>query len=137
MPEEGTDNEAQATPLLQADEPAPFVVRNPTSTKPILLVCDHASRRFPRALGTMGLDPFARRCHLAVDIGAGPLTEKLADELEREPELRIEYLEIVDERTLEPLEALDRPARIATAVYAGEGSTRPNYWRVQRYRTVA
>ena len=24
MPEEGTDNEAQATPLLQADEPAPF-----------------------------------------------------------------------------------------------------------------
>ena len=81
MPEEGTDNETQATPLLQADEPAPFVVRNPTSTKPILLVCDHASRRFPRALGTMGLDPFARRCHLAVDIGAGPLTEKLADDL--------------------------------------------------------
>jgi predicted N-formylglutamate amidohydrolase len=29
----------------------------------------------------MGLDPFARRCHLAVDIGAGPLTEKLADSL--------------------------------------------------------
>lgn len=29
----------------------------------------------------MGLDPFARRCHLAVDIGAGPLTEKLAASL--------------------------------------------------------
>jgi predicted N-formylglutamate amidohydrolase len=26
----------------------------------------------------MGLDPFARRCHLALDIGAGPLTERLA-----------------------------------------------------------
>ena len=29
----------------------------------------------------MGLDPFARRCHLAVDIGAGPLTERLAHSL--------------------------------------------------------
>jgi predicted N-formylglutamate amidohydrolase len=29
----------------------------------------------------MGLDPFARRCHLAVDIGAGALTEKLATSL--------------------------------------------------------
>jgi predicted N-formylglutamate amidohydrolase len=29
----------------------------------------------------MGLDPFARRCHLALDIGAGPLTEQLAKRL--------------------------------------------------------
>ena len=42
----------------------------------MLLVCDHASRRFPRKLGTMGLDPVARRCHLALDIGAGPLTRE-------------------------------------------------------------
>ena len=81
MPPEGTDNQSHTAPLLAADEPAPFVVRNPDSTKPILLVCDHASRQFPRALGTMGLDPFARRCHLAVDIGAGALTEALAESL--------------------------------------------------------
>jgi predicted N-formylglutamate amidohydrolase len=29
----------------------------------------------------MGLDPFARRCHLAIDIGAGKLTERLAKSL--------------------------------------------------------
>ena len=29
----------------------------------------------------MGLDPFARRCHLAIDIGAGPLTERLSESL--------------------------------------------------------
>ena len=29
----------------------------------------------------MGLDPFARRCHLAIDIGAGKLTEKIAKSL--------------------------------------------------------
>lgn len=65
-------------PLLAPDEPAPFHVVNPLSEVPILLVCDHASCRFPRALGDLGLDPFARRCHLAIDIGAGALTEKLA-----------------------------------------------------------
>jgi len=74
------DTEAPAQ-LLCADEPGPFQVLNPLSELPILLVCDHASFRFPKSLGDMGLDPFARRCHLAVDIGAGALTEKLAASL--------------------------------------------------------
>ena len=47
----------------------------------MLLVCDHASCRFPESLGDMGLDPFARRCHLAIDIGAGGVTERLAASL--------------------------------------------------------
>ena len=67
--------------LLEPDEPGPYRVLNPLATQPILLVCDHASCRFPKSLGDMGLDPFARRCHLAVDIGAGPLTERLAEML--------------------------------------------------------
>ncbi len=67
--------------LLSADEPGPFKVLNPLSEQPVLLVCDHASCRFPASLGDMGLDPFARRCHLAVDIGAGALTEQLAASL--------------------------------------------------------
>jgi predicted N-formylglutamate amidohydrolase len=70
-----------AAQLLSADEPGPFQVLNPLAALPILLVCDHASCRFPKSLGDMGLDPFARRCHLAVDIGAGALTEKLAASL--------------------------------------------------------
>lgn len=74
-------NEDDLTPLLAANEPGPFKVLNPLAEQPILLVCDHASSRFPASLGDMGLDPFARRCHLAVDIGAGPLTEKLAESL--------------------------------------------------------
>lgn len=76
--------ESAATPrssLLAADEPAPFVVLNGESKRPILFVCDHASRVIPRALGDMGLDPLARRCHLALDIGAGALTRALAHSL--------------------------------------------------------
>lgn len=67
--------------LLTASEPSPFYVVNPLAEAPVLLVCDHASCRFPQALGDMGLDPFARRCHLAIDIGAGKLTEKIAKSL--------------------------------------------------------
>lgn len=77
---EGSDKTAVST-LLSPEEPGPFKILNPLSEAPVLLVCDHASCRFPESLGDMGLDPFARRCHLAIDIGAGPLTEGLAESL--------------------------------------------------------
>ncbi|HEX7063053.1 MAG TPA: N-formylglutamate amidohydrolase [Woeseiaceae bacterium] len=73
---------ADAMPgLLADDEPPPYRVLNGGSTSPVLLVCDHASRRLPRALGDLGLDPIARRSHLAWDIGAGEVTRRLADAL--------------------------------------------------------
>ncbi len=81
MPIEGGTPQEQSENLLRPDEPLSFKVLNPDSARPILLLCDHASRRFPTAVGDMGLDPVARRCHLAWDIGAGPLTERLAVEL--------------------------------------------------------
>lgn len=77
MPD-GNNNNAE---LLSPSEPTPYRVMNPVAEAPVLLVCDHASCRFPESLGDMGLDPFARRCHLAIDIGAGPLTERLAEHL--------------------------------------------------------
>lgn len=79
MPDGASHTELQS--LLSAGEPPPFYVMHPDSQRPVLLVCDHAASRFPESLGDMGLDPFARRCHLAIDIGAGPLTEYLADSL--------------------------------------------------------
>lgn len=81
MPTEGTINSPSETDFLAANEPPPCTVLNGDAQLPILLVCDHASRRLPASLGDMGLDPPARRCHLAVDIGAGTLTRHLADSL--------------------------------------------------------
>lgn len=81
MPSDGANNNNSDTAFLKAHEPVPYRVLNPESTQPILLVCDHASRRFPDALGTLGIDPAARRCHLAWDIGACGLTERLAERL--------------------------------------------------------
>ena len=77
----GKDKTSCKPRLLSSDEPGPFQVLNPLAKAPILLVCDHASCRIPGSLGDMGLDPFARRCHLAIDIGAGSLTEQLAASL--------------------------------------------------------
>lgn len=67
--------------LIGPDEPAPFQFVNPEATRPILLVCDHASRDFPRSLGTLGLDADALARHIAWDIGAAELTRRLADRL--------------------------------------------------------
>ncbi len=81
MPTEGTINNPEDSEFLAADEPPPFTVLNGDAQTPVLLVCDHASCRLPASLGDMGLDPPARRCHLAVDIGAGTLTRQLAASL--------------------------------------------------------
>ena len=78
MPDGSLDNKNS---LLSPSEPSPFYIQNAVSEHPVLLICDHASCRFPESLGDMGLDPFARRCHLAIDIGAGALTECLSDSL--------------------------------------------------------
>ena len=67
--------------LLAPDEPAPFIILNPDAVVPVLLVCDHASHRFPRSLGTMGLDYLNRHSHVVHDIGAGALVEMLANNL--------------------------------------------------------
>lgn len=77
MPAEGSVQEKALTVLAEG-EPLPFRVLNAKSSYPVLLVCDHASSRFPASVGSLGLDPVAMRCHLAWDIGAGPLTENLA-----------------------------------------------------------
>lgn len=79
MPTEG--NTATENSLLKADEPLPFSILNPDSSRPILLVCDHASRRFPAAVAGLGLDAAARESHLAWDIGAAAVTEWVAAKL--------------------------------------------------------
>lgn len=65
-------------PLLGSDEPAAFDILNDGSETPLLLVCDHASRRIPRRLGTLGLTEDALARHIAYDIGAADLTRRLA-----------------------------------------------------------
>ncbi|WP_262689735.1 N-formylglutamate amidohydrolase [Kordiimonas aestuarii] len=48
----------------------------------ILLTCEHASNRLPERLGTLGLMRDVLEGHIAWDIGAGALTERLSDLLD-------------------------------------------------------
>lgn len=69
--------------LLQPDEPPPAELFNAElldkpGDMPALLVCDHASRRVPRALGDLGLDQTAFERHIAWDIGAADVALHLA-----------------------------------------------------------
>lgn len=67
--------------LIGPGDPSPFELVEPQATRPILLVCDHASRAIPRSLGTLGLDAEALSRHIAWDIGAADLTRRLAERL--------------------------------------------------------
>jgi len=81
IPAQAAIEHAQRT-LLAADEPLPFDLLRGRADPPVLIVCDHASRRIPRALGELGMDEKGLSTHLACDIGAGELTRRVAARLE-------------------------------------------------------
>jgi predicted N-formylglutamate amidohydrolase len=67
--------------LLAGEErPACDVVRI-DGPRPLILACDHAGRRMPRALGTLGVAQEYLSDHIAWDIGAGGVARLLAERL--------------------------------------------------------
>jgi len=74
--------DAHSRTLLAADEPPAFSVEREHGTSPFVLICDHAGRRIPRALGTLGLDDKELSRHIAWDIGARGLASHLSTRLD-------------------------------------------------------
>jgi predicted N-formylglutamate amidohydrolase len=68
----------QVDSVLSAGDPEPVRVLNPGGRSPLLLVCDHAGRGVPRALGDLGVAAADWDRHIAWDIGAAGVCEKLA-----------------------------------------------------------
>lgn len=56
--------------ILGVDEPHPADIVNAGGTSPIVLICEHASNRIPKAMGTLGLPDADLKRHIAWDIGA-------------------------------------------------------------------
>lgn len=69
-------------PLLAPGEPEPVVVHRPEGRSPILLACDHAGRRIPRALGQLGLPAAELDRHIAWDIGIAGVARRLSQALD-------------------------------------------------------
>jgi predicted N-formylglutamate amidohydrolase len=67
------------TPLLDADEGEPVVTLRPESASHLFFTCDHAGRRLPRRLGSLGLPEGELERHIAWDIGAEPVARHLSD----------------------------------------------------------
>ena len=67
--------------LLAAGDPAPVRITPGDAASPFLLVCDHAGRRVPAALGDMGVAASDWDRHIAWDIGAAGVCAALAPAL--------------------------------------------------------
>jgi len=67
------------------------------------------------------------------ELRAGLLIEKAREVLQSEPLVRVDYLEICDARTLEPVDQIDRNVVIAVAAYLGKVRLIDNFvYRVAR-----
>jgi len=67
--------------LLRKGDPAPVDWVNRDSPAPVLLVCEHAGRAIPAALGDLGLPEGIIDTHIGWDIGAGRLARRVAERL--------------------------------------------------------
>ena len=74
--------DSSTTSFLAPDEPRPFTVTNEDGRSPLLIICDHAGKYFPRGLKMLGLNEVDRERHIAWDIGAGAVACALGDALD-------------------------------------------------------
>ncbi len=98
-----------APPLLGPDDPPAWRAIHDHGRAPALLLCDHASNRVPSALGTLGLAPGQLDRHIAWDIGAAAVTERLAALLDA-PALLSGYSRLVLDCNRHPGRAGSLPA---------------------------
>lgn len=73
---------SEETHLLTAADGEPVSELNARGQGEILLVCEHANRRLPAGLGTLGLDAAALEAHIAWDPGALAVARLMSAELD-------------------------------------------------------
>lgn len=75
---EGMWGMSEQSGILTAAEGSAVTVENASGSSPVLLVCEHASRRLPVSLGTLGLAPEVLTAHIAWDPGALAVARRLS-----------------------------------------------------------
>ncbi|GEP56480.1 N-formylglutamate amidohydrolase [Reyranella soli] len=68
--------------LLVPGDPPPFSVHNEQGRAPLLLLCDHASKAVPKALGDLGITEAELSRHIGWDIGGLDSAIALAEALD-------------------------------------------------------
>jgi len=82
MPPDSHGHLPAAHPLIGRDDPAPFAILHEQGAAPALVVCDHASRAFPRGMRRLGLPELPSWQHIAWDIGAAELARGISNALD-------------------------------------------------------
>jgi predicted N-formylglutamate amidohydrolase len=67
---------------LLAGEEGPAITVNENGPSPLLLVCEHAGRRIPKSLQSLGLPAHELERHIAYDIGAEQVARGLCERLD-------------------------------------------------------
>jgi predicted N-formylglutamate amidohydrolase len=104
--------------MLLSHEPEPVGVINEAGGSPFFLVCEHAGRRLPRALGGLGLPPEALATHIAWDIGAGALAVMLSAVLDATLVVQ-HYSRLVIDCNRPPLSAESIPEKSEQTIIRG------------------
>jgi len=68
--------------FLEEDEGPIFERINPEGETPLVLICDHADNKIPRAMKNLGLEHDLLQQHIAWDIGAAEVTRLVAKRLD-------------------------------------------------------
>lgn len=103
--------------LIDATEPAPVAITNPSGASRFLLIADHAGNRVPRSLNALGLPPDELSRHIAIDIGVSGLGAMLSKALDAP------FIEQVYSRLV--IDCNRDPDRADAIVEASDGTTVP------------
>jgi predicted N-formylglutamate amidohydrolase len=93
---------------LGSDDPPPYRALARDGAAPVLITCDHASNRVPRALGSLGLGPEELARHIGWDIGAADVSRHLAKLLDA-PAILANYSRLVIDCNRDPDDASSIP----------------------------
>lgn len=75
-------DESMTDSLLEPTDPPPVILINGDGASPFVLTCDHAGRAVPARLDDLGLAAPDMGRHIAYDLGAAALAERLSHKLD-------------------------------------------------------
>jgi predicted N-formylglutamate amidohydrolase len=95
-------------PCLAPDDPPPYELCRGEGRAPVLITCDHASRRVPHRLRGLGLSQEELSRHIGWDIGAAEVSRGLAQRLDA-PAILAAYSRLVVDCNRDPDDATSMP----------------------------
>jgi len=69
---------SQINRLLRPTDPQPYTIVEGAEDSPVVVICEHAGRAIPSALGDLGLSASDLDLHIAYDIGAEKVSREMA-----------------------------------------------------------